>query len=72
MVDSSADSGSRVKVSAPFRNGIRNQGSADIDDRPGGSRFNNDYYASGKQNDNSNDGSNNSARDMDNGKFAKG
>lgn len=57
LIDSSIDSAGNLKGSAPFRNGLRNQGSADEPGR----RFNNDYYASGKQNDHSNASSNNSS-----------
>ena len=50
LAESSVDSAQQLKQSAPFRNGIRNQGSADEQVR----RFNNDYYASGRPNDASN------------------
>lgn len=69
LVDSSIDSSAKLKVSAQFRNGFRAQGSADGN----GSRFNNDYYASGKHNDASGPSSQNSSvRDhMEQNKYNK-
>jgi len=69
VIDSSVDSAGHLKSSAQFRNGLRGQGSADEH----GSRFNNDYYASGKHHDASGASSQNSSvRDhLENNKFSK-